>query len=154
MIKAAEPLDLPPKGLYLFIPPFFPYFFAWSHQNTQKESEMHSQGKGVNLPFHRQGLVALIVGKYEKATLKARYKILKEYKQGLLIDANVVEEIKLYDESLTEAETSTSAPRMTVEPPSLVVPSITNELNPSVFKPRTIDEPKDDPPDIEKAAEH
>ncbi|GMN70229.1 hypothetical protein TIFTF001_039272 [Ficus carica] len=58
----------------------------------------------VNLPpgtslLHNKmlGLVTRIVGEYEKATLKARYELLKEYKQGLLVDANVVEEIKLYE---------------------------------------------------------
>lgn len=33
------------------------------------------------------------MGKYEKATLKAHYELLKEHKQGLLVDADVVEEI-------------------------------------------------------------
>ncbi|GMN21558.1 hypothetical protein TIFTF001_040054 [Ficus carica] len=42
-------------------------------------------------------LVTHIVDEYEKGTLKARYELLKEYKQGLLVDANVVEEIKLYE---------------------------------------------------------
>ena len=81
------------------------------------------------------GIITHIVGEYEKATLKARYKILKEYKQGLLVDANVVEEIKLYEESFAKAKASTSAPRMTIEPPSSVVPLITDELNPAVCKP-------------------
>ncbi|GMN74977.1 hypothetical protein TIFTF001_052494 [Ficus carica] len=50
------------------------------------------------------GLVTRIVGEYEKANLKDHYEFLKEYKQGLLIDADVVEEIKLYEESLAKVE--------------------------------------------------
>ena len=38
-------------------------------------------------------LIARIVGEYERASLKAHYELLKEYKQCLLIDAEVDEEI-------------------------------------------------------------
>ncbi|GMN64039.1 hypothetical protein TIFTF001_033117 [Ficus carica] len=56
--------------------------------------------------------------KYSKATLKARYKLLKKYKQGLLVEGDVDEEIKLYEESLVEAEASTSATKSNVVPPA------------------------------------
>ncbi|GMN33542.1 hypothetical protein TIFTF001_044809 [Ficus carica] len=78
------------------------------------------------------GLVTRIMGEHEKANLK----------------------IELYEESLAEAEASTSAPRTTVEPPTLTVPSTIDELNPVTFKPQTIKKPRDDPLDTEKAAEH
>ncbi|GMN51248.1 hypothetical protein TIFTF001_020406 [Ficus carica] len=32
------------------------------------------------------GLATCVVGEYERATLKARYELLKAYKQGLLVD--------------------------------------------------------------------
>ncbi|GMN68358.1 hypothetical protein TIFTF001_037434 [Ficus carica] len=55
-------------------------------------------------------LVARIVDAYERATLKAHYDLLKEYKQGLLVDANVEEEIELYKDFLAEAGGSSFAP--------------------------------------------
>ena len=36
-------------------------------------------------------LVARIVNAYERATLKARYDLLKEYKKGILVDVDVEE---------------------------------------------------------------
>ncbi|GMN46179.1 hypothetical protein TIFTF001_015363 [Ficus carica] len=46
----------------------------------------------------------------DRATLKAQYYLLKEYKQGLLVDADVEEEIELYEDSLAEVGGSSSAP--------------------------------------------
>ena len=54
-------------------------------------------------------LTVRIIDAYERATLKPWYDLLKEYKQGLLIDAEVEEEIKLYEDSLAEARDSSSA---------------------------------------------
>ncbi|GMN59299.1 hypothetical protein TIFTF001_028400 [Ficus carica] len=68
--------------------------------------------------------VTRIVGEDEKATLKALYELLKEYKQGFLGDVDVVEEIELYEESLTEAKASTSTPTTNVEPPTAGVPTM------------------------------
>ncbi|GMN48554.1 hypothetical protein TIFTF001_017719 [Ficus carica] len=80
-------------------------------------------------------LVARIINAYERATLKARYDLLKEYKKGLLVDTDVEEEIELFEDSLAEAEDSSSAPIAAaaptsnepvptpVEPPSSVDPS-------------------------------
>ncbi|GMN56150.1 hypothetical protein TIFTF001_025266 [Ficus carica] len=47
---------------------------------------------------------------------KARYEFLKDYKQGLLIDADEDEKIELYEESLVEAKASLSIARTNVEP--------------------------------------
>ncbi|GMN58182.1 hypothetical protein TIFTF001_027287 [Ficus carica] len=55
-------------------------------------------------------LIAGIKDAYERATLKARYDLLKEYKQGLIVDAEVDEEIELYEDSLDETGTSSSVP--------------------------------------------
>ncbi|GMN66446.1 hypothetical protein TIFTF001_035532 [Ficus carica] len=51
-----------------------------------------------------------ILDAFEKATLKARYDFLKEYKQGLFVEAEVDEEIELYEESPDEAGCSSAAP--------------------------------------------
>ncbi|GMN71569.1 hypothetical protein TIFTF001_054118 [Ficus carica] len=80
------------------------------------------------------GLITRTVGEYEKATFKARYELLKEYKQGLLVDVDAAEEIELNKKSLAEAEASTSAPRTTVEPSTSAVSSTTDKLNPAAFK--------------------
>ncbi|GMN49580.1 hypothetical protein TIFTF001_018746 [Ficus carica] len=98
------------------------------------------------------GLVTRIVGKYEKATLKAHYELLKEYKQGLLVDADIAEKIELYKESIAKAEALTSAPNTNVEPPTAVIPASTDEINPVAFKPSTTDGPIEDPPKSEKVA--
>ena len=45
-------------------------------------------------------LVARIVDAYERTTLKTRYDLLKEYKKGLLVDADVEEEIELFEDPL------------------------------------------------------
>ncbi|GMN62576.1 hypothetical protein TIFTF001_031639 [Ficus carica] len=73
-------------------------------------------------------LVARIVDTYERAALKARYDLLKEYKQGLFIDANVKEEIELYEDSLIEARGSSFAPVDVAAPTS-------NEPEPTDVKP-------------------
>jgi len=76
------------------------------------------------LEAEKASLVDKMLGFHERATMKARYDLLKEYKQGLLNDAEVDEEIELYEE-LEGAETSASVPAqaseqnepLTVEPP-------------------------------------
>ena len=68
------------------------------------------------------GLVTQIMGEYQKTTLKAHYKLLKEYKQGLLVDVDVIDEIELYEESLAEVESLTSASRKNTKPLASVVP--------------------------------
>ncbi|GMN20599.1 hypothetical protein TIFTF001_034364 [Ficus carica] len=51
-----------------------------------------------------------ILDAFEKATLKPRYDLLKEYRQGLLVDAEVDEEIELYEDTLDDAGCSSYAP--------------------------------------------
>ena len=76
-----------------------------------------------------------IMEAFEKATLKARYDLLKEYKQGLLVDVDVDEEIELYEDTLDEARASSSVLAATskehgspnVEPPVLISPSEDHE---------------------------
>ena len=63
-------------------------------------------------------LVAQIMDAFEKATLKAQYDLLKEYKQGLLVDADVDEEIELYEDTLDDAGCSSSTPAEGVMPTS------------------------------------
>ncbi|GMN43969.1 hypothetical protein TIFTF001_013174 [Ficus carica] len=48
-----------------------------------------AQAKIKSLEADNSSLAAQILDAFEKATLKARYDILKEYKQGLLVDTEV-----------------------------------------------------------------
>lgn len=52
---------------------------------------------------------------------KARNELLKEYKQGLLIEGDVDQEIELCEESLAEAKASTFAAKMNVKLPAPAV---------------------------------
>ena len=69
-----------------------------------------AQAKVKTLEADNSTLVAQIVEAYEKATLKARYDLLKEYKQGLLVDADVDDEIELCEDSLAEVGGSSFVP--------------------------------------------
>ncbi|GMN55639.1 hypothetical protein TIFTF001_024758 [Ficus carica] len=69
-----------------------------------------AQAKIQTLEVDNSALVAQIVDAYEKAILRARYDIHKEYKQGLLVGADVDDEIELYEDTLDEAGCSSSAP--------------------------------------------
>ena len=51
---------------------------------------------------------------HERSTLKARYEVLKQHKQGSLVDAEVDDEIEMY-ETLIEPENPSSTPN--IEPP-------------------------------------
>ncbi|GMN25906.1 hypothetical protein TIFTF001_046000 [Ficus carica] len=82
-------------------------------------------------------LVADIVNEYSRATLKARYDLLKEYKQGLLVDAEVDEEIELYEESLDEAGTSSSAPTQESNEPRTLNVELPVQADPSSVEPLT-----------------
>ena len=53
-------------------------------------------------------LLLALLTHMRKATLKAHYDLLKEYKQGLLVDADLEEEIELYEETLVEVGESSS----------------------------------------------
>ncbi|GMN55243.1 hypothetical protein TIFTF001_024376 [Ficus carica] len=82
-------------------------------------------------------LVTQIVDAYEKATLKARYDLLKEYKQGLLVDADVDEELELYEDSLAKGRGSLSAPADVAVPTS-------NEQDPTDVEPPINADPLED----------
>ncbi|GMN58511.1 hypothetical protein TIFTF001_027600 [Ficus carica] len=99
-------------------------------------------------------LVARIIDEYERATLKARYELLKEYKQGLLVDAEVDEEIELFEESAAEVGDPLSAPITSIEQVGTVSPAAANDLTPLAVEPPTSKDPKDDPPTSEKTAKH
>ena len=88
---------------------------------TLKESLKHKEADN-------SVLIARIVDAYERATFKAHYDILKEYKKGLLVDADVEEEIELFEDSLAEAGDSSSAPVAATAPTS-------NEPEPVPVKP-------------------
>ncbi|GMN45104.1 hypothetical protein TIFTF001_014289 [Ficus carica] len=82
-------------------------------------------------------LFTRIVDAYERVTLKARYDLLKEYKQGLLVDADIEEEIELYEDSLSEAGGSSSAPADVAMPTS-------SELEPTDVEPPINADPLED----------
>ncbi|GMN65352.1 hypothetical protein TIFTF001_034417 [Ficus carica] len=82
-------------------------------------------------------LVAKIVDAYEKSTLKARYDLLKEYKQGLLVDAEVDDEIELYKDTLDKAGCSSSALADKTIPAS-------NDQGPSGVEPPVNADPSED----------
>ncbi|GMN59016.1 hypothetical protein TIFTF001_028107 [Ficus carica] len=94
-----------------------------------------AQAKIKSLEAENSLLVAQIVNAYKKAILKARYDLLKEYKQGLLVDAEVDDEIELYEDTLDEAGCSSSAPADVTVPasnkqePSGVEPPINVDLS-------------------------
>ncbi|GMN64740.1 hypothetical protein TIFTF001_033803 [Ficus carica] len=99
-------------------------------------------------------LVARIFGEYERATLKARYELLNEYKQHLLVDAKVDEEIELFEESAAEAGDPSSAPSTSIDQIATIALAAENEMTPFVVEPLISDDPKDDPPASKKTAEH
>ena len=92
------------------------------------------------LEADRSSLIIQIKDAFEKATLKARYDLLKEYKQGLLVDAEVDEEIELYEETFDEAGCSSAAAAddampaldeqepIEAEPPVMAAPSEDREM--------------------------
>ncbi|GMN20652.1 hypothetical protein TIFTF001_039963 [Ficus carica] len=95
-----------------------------------------AQAKIKTLKAENSALGTQILDAFEKATLKARYDILKEYKQGLLVDTKVNKEIELYEDALDEtgASSSVPAPASTqhgppnVEPPVYANPSEDREM--------------------------
>ena len=89
------------------------------------------------LEADRSSLIIQIKDAFEKATLKARYDLLKEYKQGLLVDAEVDEEIELYEEGPDEAGCSSTAPAEGVMP-------ALDEQEPIIAEPPVIAAPSED----------
>ncbi|GMN51015.1 hypothetical protein TIFTF001_020158 [Ficus carica] len=86
-------------------------------------------------------LVTCIVGEYESATLKARYELLKEYKQGLLVDAEVDEEIELFEEPLAEAGDSPSVTNTSIKPVAIAAPTASKPRPVTGEPPTSVDPP-------------
>ncbi|GMN36613.1 hypothetical protein TIFTF001_042474 [Ficus carica] len=55
-----------------------------------------AQAKIKSLEAENAALATQILDAFEKATIKARYDLLKEFKQGLFVEAEIDEEIELY----------------------------------------------------------
>ena len=82
-----------------------------------------AQAKIRSLEADNSALAAQILDAFEKATLKARFDILKDYKKGLLVEAEVDEEIELYEDMFDEVGCSSAAPAGVTEPASNVEPT-------------------------------
>ncbi|GMN67951.1 hypothetical protein TIFTF001_037011 [Ficus carica] len=99
-------------------------------------------------------LVACVVSEYEKATLKARYELLKEYKQGLFVYVNVEEEIELYEESNPEAGAPISTPSTSVKHLVTTASTDANEIKPPAIEPFTSEGHIDDPLESKKVVDY
>ncbi|GMN69986.1 hypothetical protein TIFTF001_039033 [Ficus carica] len=76
---------------------------------AELQKVMHEAKEGSDI------IEVMILDAFEKATIKARYDLLKEYKQGLFIEAEIDEVIELYED---EAGYSSSAPADEITPAS------------------------------------
>ncbi|GMN55830.1 hypothetical protein TIFTF001_024953 [Ficus carica] len=74
-----------------------------------------AQAKIKSLKTEKAVLATQILDAFEKATIKARYDLLKQYKQGLFVDAEIEEELDLWKD---EFKGPSSAPAITIEPTS------------------------------------
>ncbi|GMN47464.1 hypothetical protein TIFTF001_016628 [Ficus carica] len=106
-----------------------------SQSNKIKELEENDRSRRAKLE-DIEPLASQIMNAFEKATIKARYDILKDYKAGLLDEAQIDEEIEMFEEDYPEEVRSLSyvpalAPTETepsnVEPPSQANPSEVRE---------------------------
>ncbi|GMN21586.1 hypothetical protein TIFTF001_043347 [Ficus carica] len=90
------------------------------------------QARIKSLEAENAALATQIMDAFEKATLKARYDILKDYKAGFLDEAQIDEEIEMFEEdypdevrslSTVPASASAEAENVNVEPPVEANPS-------------------------------
>ncbi|GMN21892.1 hypothetical protein TIFTF001_043425 [Ficus carica] len=90
------------------------------------------QARIKSLEAENAALATQIMDAFENATLKARYDVLKDYKVGLLDEAQIDEEIEMFEEdypdevrslSSVHASASTEAEPADVEPPAQTNPS-------------------------------
>ncbi|GMN27825.1 hypothetical protein TIFTF001_044164 [Ficus carica] len=90
------------------------------------------QARIKSLEAENAALATQIMDEFEKATLKARYDILKDYKAGLLDEVQIDEEIEMFEEdypdevrnlSAVPASVPAEAENMNVEPPVPADPS-------------------------------
>jgi chromosome segregation ATPase len=97
------------------------------NQSSKEMSEMmgvmvdryqDAQAKIRSLEADNSSLATQILDAFEKATLKARFDLLKEYKQGLLVEAEVDAELELLEDVLDEAGCSSAAPAEVAVPTS------------------------------------
>ncbi|GMN33998.1 hypothetical protein TIFTF001_041984 [Ficus carica] len=95
-----------------------------------------SQEKFKSLEAENAALASQIMNAFEKATFKARYNILKDYKAGFLDEAQIDEEIEMFEEDYPEEVRSlssvpalapTEAEPSNVEPPAQANPSEVRE---------------------------
>ena len=102
-----------------------------SAMETLVKSFDEAQAKIKSLEVENAALATQIMNAFEKATIKARYDILKDYKAGLLDEAQIDEEIEMFEEDYPEEVRSlsvpSSAPKQT-EPSNVDQPT---EANPS-----------------------
>ncbi|GMN61894.1 hypothetical protein TIFTF001_030974 [Ficus carica] len=95
-----------------------------------------SQEKVKSLEAENAALASQIMNAFEKITFKTRYDILKDYKAGLLDEAQINEEIEMFEEDYPEevrslssipALATTEAESSNVEPPAQANPSEVRE---------------------------
>ena len=75
------------------------------------------EAQNATLVTEKASLVEKIEDAYERATVKARYDLLKEYKHGLLVEAEIDEEIEVYELLDDNPPTQASGE---IEPPAQV----------------------------------
>ena len=81
-----------------------------SAMETLAKSYNEAQARIKALEAENAAFATQITDAFEKATVKARYDILKDYKAGLLDDTQVNEEIEMFEEDYPEEARSLSAP--------------------------------------------
>ncbi|GMN60217.1 hypothetical protein TIFTF001_029310 [Ficus carica] len=95
-----------------------------------------NQDKVKSLEAENAALASQIMNAFEKATFKARYDILKDYKAGLLDETQIDEEIEMFEEDYPEEVRSlssvpslatTEAEPANLEPPAQANPSEVRE---------------------------
>ncbi|GMN66686.1 hypothetical protein TIFTF001_035746 [Ficus carica] len=100
------------------------------------------QAKIKSLEVENAALATQIMDAFEKATFKARYDILKDYQAGLLDEAQIDEEIEMFEEDYPEevrslssvpASAPTEAEPSNVEPPAQANPSEDREMREYIF---------------------
>ena len=102
-----------------------------SAMETLAKSYDEVQARIKALEAENAAFAAQITDVFEKATIKARYDILKDYKAGLLDETQVNEEIEMFEEDYPEEVRSLSVPASVpteTEPANVDQPA---EANPS-----------------------
>ena len=95
-----------------------------SAMDTLAKSYNEAQARIKALEAENAAFAAQITDAFEKATIKARYDILKDYTAGLLDDTQVKEEIEMFEEDYPEEARSLSVP---ASAPNATEPSNVNQ---------------------------